>query len=186
MDIFDDDDDEVEVVSRPSTSASYASSSSSSRPLFLPDNDEEEDVFAIDNGGDEKLGGNTEQDAVDEVFAGVLAETEPMPRKHAIDFDRMEREAQKKAKSKPLPRQQILSSSPPPPDITNDASNNQKKGKRKDDGEQKERRKPMRLDEPRLVGPTGFPQLIEDTKHFRIRGKGNEVIIEIWQSLFAI
>lgn len=169
MDIFDDDN-EVEIVSRPST----ASSSSSSRPLFLPD--DEEDLL------NDQQGGNAEQDDIDKVFESGLADEfdyQPIARKHTIDFDRLEREAQKKAKTKAVPLHEILSSSPPPPDVPNDASNNQRKGKGKDDGGQKEKRKPMRLDEARLVGPTGFPQLIEDTKHFRIKGKGSEVMFAV-------
>ncbi|KAJ7774893.1 replication fork protection component Swi3-domain-containing protein [Mycena metata] len=38
----------------------------------------------------------------------------------------------------------------------------------------KPKKKAMRLDEGRLVGPAGFPQLIEDTKKIKIKGKGHE------------
>lgn len=165
MDIFDDDN-EVEFIQRPSTSAS-TNSDSSGKPLFLPDEDEED----LTNDGQDKVSGE-----VNQIFDNVLGEEfdfVPITPK-TINYDNLEREAQRKAKAK-VPRHEILSSSPPRPDFANDASN-KGKGKGKGDGEQKERRKPMRLDEARLVGPTGFPQLIEDTKHFRIKGKGHEVI----------
>ncbi|KAJ3787808.1 replication fork protection component Swi3-domain-containing protein [Lentinula aff. detonsa] len=180
MDIFDDDND-VEVISRPSTSTP-AASSTSSQPLFLPDHDEDEDLNEKEN---EKV--PPAQQEVEDIFNSVVGydlnfDYVPLARNRETDYDNFEREAQKKAKVK-VPRHQILSSSPPPPDIDDDAKS--KKGKRKDDGE-KERRKPMRLDEARLVGPTGFPQLIEDTKHFRIKGKGHEAtdlnrLLQIYQ-----
>ncbi|KAF9075242.1 replication fork protection component Swi3-domain-containing protein [Rhodocollybia butyracea] len=147
MDIFDDDN-EVEFVSRPSTSASTASSSSGN-PLFLPDDDE-------DNFGDHNQDNHPSehQDNVDEIFDNALGDDlnfdyVPLARNSEIDYDELEREAQRKAKIK-VPRHAILSSSPPP-DLGNDASKG-RKGKGKDDGE----------------------KLIEDTKHFRIKGKGHE------------
>ncbi|KAJ3732216.1 replication fork protection component Swi3-domain-containing protein [Lentinula guzmanii] len=180
MDIFDDDND-VEVISRPSTSTP-AASSTSSQPLFLPDHDEDEDLNEKEN---EKV--PPAQQEVEDIFNSVVGDDlnfdyVPLARNQETDYDNFEREAQKKAKVK-VPRHQILSSSPPPPDIDDDAKT--KKGKRNDDGE-KERRKPMRLDEARLVGPTGFPQLIEDTKHFKIKGKGHEAtdlnrLLQIYQ-----
>ncbi|KAJ3850417.1 replication fork protection component Swi3-domain-containing protein [Lentinula lateritia] len=187
MDIFDDDN-EVEIISRPSTSASTGSSSSS-QPLFLPDHDDEDEF----NNGPDADGQNKnlpqQQDInVDEIFDSVVGDDfnfdyVPLARNREIDYANLEREAQRKAKAK-VPLREILSSSPPPPDIGNDASKG-KKARGKDDGE-KERRKPMRLDEARLVGPTGFPQLIEDTKHFRIKGKGHEAtdlnrLLQIYQ-----
>ncbi|KAJ6596947.1 replication fork protection component Swi3-domain-containing protein [Mycena vulgaris] len=41
-------------------------------------------------------------------------------------------------------------------------------------GEKKPKKKIMRLDEGRLVGDSGFPQLIQDTKNVKIKGKGHE------------
>ncbi|KAJ4487900.1 replication fork protection component Swi3-domain-containing protein [Lentinula aciculospora] len=189
MDIFDDDN-EVEIVSRPSTSASAASfaSSSSGQPLLFPENDEDKLNNSLDVHGQEKEVPVQQEVDVDDIFDSVVADDlnfdfAPLSRNREIDYDRLEREAHKKAKAK-VPRHEILSSSPPAPDFGNEASKN-KKGKGKDDGE-KERRKPMRLDEARLVGPTGFPQLIEDTKHFQIKGKGHEAtdlnrLLQIYQ-----
>ena len=52
------------------------------------------------------------------------------------------------------------------------------KGQEKDkaeDGEKKGRKVLLKLDEERLVGPEGFPVLIEEIKGFKPKGKGNEV-----------
>ncbi|KAJ7172425.1 replication fork protection component Swi3-domain-containing protein [Mycena filopes] len=38
----------------------------------------------------------------------------------------------------------------------------------------KPKKKAMRLDEGRLIGESGFPQLIKDTKQLKIKGKGHE------------
>lgn len=43
------------------------------------------------------------------------------------------------------------------------------------DGDKKTRRVLPKLDEERLVGPEGFPQLIKDIEGFQPKGKGNEV-----------
>ncbi|PFH54308.1 hypothetical protein AMATHDRAFT_44829 [Amanita thiersii Skay4041] len=40
--------------------------------------------------------------------------------------------------------------------------------------ENKPRQKPLRLDEGLLLGQKGFPKLMNDTKDFRIKGKGHE------------
>ncbi|KIK57768.1 hypothetical protein GYMLUDRAFT_45958 [Collybiopsis luxurians FD-317 M1] len=187
MDIFDDDS-QVEIVSRPSTSASVRSSASSSsgQPLFLPDDDDEEFTSVQEKNQSEE---NRDIDPdVAGIFDNVIEDDNnfeyvPLSRGKTTNYDELEREAQRKAKAKPLPpRREILSSSPPPPDLEENGATKQKKGAETE----KERRKPMRLDEARLVGPTGFPQLIEDTKHFKIKGKGHEVtdlnrLLQIYQ-----
>ena len=43
------------------------------------------------------------------------------------------------------------------------------------DGEEKGRKVSPKLDEERLVGPDGFPLLIEEIKGYQPKGKGNEV-----------
>ena len=53
-------------------------------------------------------------------------------------------------------------------------------GKRWWDGEggnggKKKPKQRAKLDENRLLGDMGFPQLVKDIKHFRPRGKGREV-----------
>ena len=51
-------------------------------------------------------------------------------------------------------------------------------GDGEDDG--KKKRKPLpKLDETRLLGKDGFPQLLKDTKNFKHKGKGHEIIIII-------
>lgn len=93
----------------------------------------------------------------------------------SIDQEALRREAEAKYRNMPpLTPHEILPSSSPPRDTGEERKRKEgpvAKGK----DSQKERRKIMRLDEGRLLGPTGFPQLITDTKHFRIKGKGHEV-----------
>ncbi|KAF7294877.1 Chromosome segregation in meiosis protein [Mycena indigotica] len=63
------------------------------------------------------------------------------------------------------------------PQAANDLGDDQPKandGKDKDKEGKKPKKKIARLDEGRLLGDNGFPQLIRDTKDFRIRGKGHE------------
>ncbi|KAJ7685237.1 replication fork protection component Swi3-domain-containing protein [Mycena polygramma] len=63
---------------------------------------------------------------------------------------------------------QILSSSPA--QHVDDEEN----GGGKDKEAKKPKKKTMRLDEGRLLGDSGFPQLIDDTKNIKIKGKGHE------------
>jgi hypothetical protein len=44
-------------------------------------------------------------------------------------------------------------------------------------GEKKEKKKIARLDEARLLGPDGFPALVKQTKHWKPKGKGHEVLM---------
>jgi replication fork protection complex subunit Csm3/Swi3 len=54
-----------------------------------------------------------------------------------------------------------------------------------DDG--KKKRKPVaKLDEARLLGKNGFLQLIKDTKHFKPKGKGHEVIHLLFPILLSL
>ncbi|KAH7926302.1 Swi3-domain-containing protein [Leucogyrophana mollusca] len=114
----------------------------------------------------------------------------------ALDFEALRRQADakhaKSAASRPaLTPHQILPSSSPGPDNNagddgpDDSTKGKKKGKGEEDGK-KERKKLPKLDEARLLGPNGFPQLIKDTKDFRIKGKGNEAsdlnrILQVYQ-----
>ncbi|PPQ86868.1 hypothetical protein CVT25_012587 [Psilocybe cyanescens] len=68
---------------------------------------------------------------------------------------------------------QILPSSSPSRDT---GSPNKNKGSKdeKEKDEKKEPRRLAKLDENRLLGPSGFPQLIKMTKNFKIKGKGHE------------
>ncbi|KAF8320136.1 Swi3-domain-containing protein [Clavulina sp. PMI_390] len=50
-----------------------------------------------------------------------------------------------------------------------------KKADEKAEEQKKPRKKPVKLDEDRLLGKTGFPALIEQHKKFKPSGKGNEI-----------
>ncbi len=67
------------------------------------------------------------------------------------------------------PHEVLPSSSPVRPDFTS------KKTKGPEGSKTKERRKPVILNEMTLIGPTGFPTLIQDMKGFKPKGKGHEV-----------
>lgn len=74
-------------------------------------------------------------------------------------------------------RHRVLPSSSPARDVEKDAADGKdgKKGGQKDDGEGgKQRKKPLRLDENRLLGDEGFPVLIKNVKGFKPKGKGHE------------
>ncbi|KAG6898376.1 hypothetical protein C0992_009051 [Termitomyces sp. T32_za158] len=145
------------------------SGSSSHQPLFLADSDEEnshqppqKDVPDVD---------------IDAMFAEVEAEDDPFsfkPLTSNINTDALTREAEARhKKSMPSLTPHAIMSSSPPRDPGNDQTSKQAGGKKGKEGV-KEKRKPMRLDEGRLLGPHGFPKLIKDTKNFKVKGKGYE------------
>lgn len=63
---------------------------------------------------------------------------------------------------------------PTPHQILNSSPAHHLDGDDNGEGEKKPKKKTMRLDEGRLIGDAGFPQLIEDTKKIKIKGKGHE------------
>lgn len=161
-------------------------SSSSAEPLFLPD----EDDIEVDPASPRKSFVPRTDIDIDAIFADVDKEDDDLDDMDAApdsskpyNMEAAKRKAAAKYKNAKLPGltpHQILPSSSPPRDF-GDADTGKGKGKGKDDkddGEKKERKKPMRLDDGRLIGPTGFPQLIKDTKNFRIKGKGHEVSLD--------
>ena len=100
----------------------------------------------------------------------------------APSIDELRRQAQASQRNRTriptsTPHQILPSSSPPRdlgPEETEETGKGKGKGKKAEDGDKK--RKPIpRLDETRLVGETGFPALIKQTKDFKPRGKGHEV-----------
>ena len=100
----------------------------------------------------------------------------------APSIDELRRQAQASQRNRTriptsTPHQILPSSSPPRdlgPEETEESGKGKGKGKKGEDGDKK--RKPIpRLDETRLVGETGFPALIKQTKDFKPRGKGHEV-----------
>ncbi|KAF5373552.1 hypothetical protein D9758_000593 [Tetrapyrgos nigripes] len=148
---------------------------STAEPLFLPDID------------DDSQNPPPQDIDIDEIFKDLEDDdlfNLPAPSRQAFDVEAVKRKADAEYKrsaaaaklSTPRP---ILPSSSPPRDLgdgvgTVGGKGQSGAGKTSKDGEPKERRKPMRLDEARLIGPTGFPQLIQSTKNFRIKGKGHE------------
>ncbi|KAG7452453.1 Swi3-domain-containing protein [Guyanagaster necrorhizus] len=93
----------------------------------------------------------------------------------SFDVEEERRKIAEKYKNNPVPRtpmtpHEVLPSSSPSRDL-----GDQGKEKGKDDKQQmKEKNKVAKLNEALLVGPSGFPQLIKDTKDFKIKGKGHE------------
>lgn len=103
----------------------------------------------------------------------------------ALDLAKLSREAEARharEKRTKVPAasttRQVASSSPPPPDAPagKGSKTNGDDGNGKIGGEEgkKERKRPLYLDEERLIGPSGLPQLIKDVKGFKPKGKGNE------------
>lgn len=94
----------------------------------------------------------------------------------ALDIAKLSREAE--ARHARERRTKIPASSPPPPDVPAGKGAKTKggdgKGKGGEDEEKKERRRPLYLDEERLIGPSGLPQLIKDLKGFKPKGKTYE------------
>lgn len=132
--------------------------------LFLADSDEEDEAINAPPALDIDINAMfADVDDDDDAFA--ITQSGP-----ALDTDALQREAEARHRAA-LPNltpRQVLPSSSPPRDLGDDSA------KPKADGK-KEKKRPMRLDETRLLGPTGFPQLIKETKHFCAKGKGHEV-----------
>ena len=151
---------------------------SSRQPLFLADSDDEGARNAI--GSPHKAPPSVDID-IDALFADVDDDDDLFsfkPLAPALDTEALRREAELRHKNnvQPLTPHAILPSSSPLRDAGPDQAAKSKQG-RIDPGKegQKERRKPVKLDEGRLLGPTGFPQLMKTTKNFRTKGKGHEV-----------
>lgn len=146
------------------------------QPLFLADSDEDDDMAST------RLTRNApaEQDIdVDKIFAEVDDDDDPFtfaPLAPALDTEALRRQAEERHKKTALsltPHEVLPSSSP-----QRDTSKEKNDGAEANEGNKeprKERRKPVNLDEGRLMGPNGFPQLIKETKNFRVKGKGHEV-----------
>jgi replication fork protection complex subunit Csm3/Swi3 len=151
-----------------------APSNSSNPPLFLP-SDEEEEVAATT-----QPSANKDPD-IDALFDGIDDLNEFAP---ALDLDALRREAD--ARNTRLVRAEISASIPSiqlsgtttikSGDGRKGALDGVDGGDENDDG--KKKRKPIaRLDETRLLGKNGLPQLVKDTKHFKPKGKGHEVTL---------
>ncbi|KAI6045776.1 replication fork protection component Swi3-domain-containing protein [Pisolithus marmoratus] len=125
---------------------------------------------------------------IDENAADTANDEEDLtykPLAPALDLEKLSREAEarhaRERKTK-IPAssatRQVASSSPPPPDAPSGrgakTNGDGGKGKGGDDEGKKERKRPLYLDEERLIGPSGLPQLIKDIKGFKPKGKGHE------------
>ncbi|KAG6334833.1 hypothetical protein ID866_4255, partial [Astraeus odoratus] len=166
---FSDSDSDRE---RPSKRTTFAAAPT---PAPAPRHDPEVDALFADI---EEGVGDKNADDVEDLRYKPLAP--------ALDLARLAREAEerlardKRTKMPALTPHQVTSSSPPPQNGPS-AKGGDGKGKAGEEGANSERRKPITLNEERLVGPSGFPQLIKDMKGFKPKGKGHEVRLSVWR-----
>jgi len=158
----------------------------SNRPLFLPSDEEEEDAIATTSAGaptsaEPQRPENTDIDALfeglDDMDDVSFQELAP-----ALDLDALRREAD--ARNARAVRAEMAAMIPAAA-ATSKATGGKEgrgaldgiNGEADDDNvDGKKKRKPVpRLDEARLLGQNGLPQLMKDTKNFKLRGKGHEV-----------
>ncbi|PPQ63068.1 hypothetical protein CVT24_005923 [Panaeolus cyanescens] len=186
--IFDDD---VQIESprqsfdNESTGIDDASLPRRSRqPLFLADSDEEMDVDVSERNVLRPPPPN--EIDIDDIFGdlGDLDEDFFTSNSSApLDEEAMIREAEARIR-KTTTLHEILPSSSPVRNMTEERMDKEstKTGKKTNDksadsDEKKAKRRVMKLDENRLLGPSGFPQLIKMTKDFKIKGKGHEAYL---------
>ncbi|KAI0256839.1 replication fork protection component Swi3-domain-containing protein [Lactifluus subvellereus] len=167
------------------TECSAAPSHASTRPLFLS-SDDEEDAAAATAGPS----ANKNPD-VDALFEGIddiddsFQELSP-----ALDLDALRREAD--ARNTRAVRAEINSSIPAAELAAAAKGKGGKSGPLEgmdgggEDGEKKKRKPVPKLDEARLLGTNGFPQLVKDTKNFKPKGKGHEAtdldrVLQVYQ-----
>lgn len=145
----------------------------SKRPLFLVESDDDDDDQAPRRVARKPP---PQQDIdIDALFQDVDEEEfTSLPPALDIEAVRRRAEARHKQAAPSLTPHEILPSSSPPRDTGDRREEGKTKGKDKEGDQKKERRRPAQLNEGRLLGPSGFPQLIKDVKNFRIKGKGHE------------
>ncbi len=165
----------------------------SNRPLFLPSDEEEEEEDATATSADAPTSAGPqrpENTDIDALFEGLddtddtFQELAP-----ALDLDALRREAD--ARNARAVRAEMAAMIPAAAGAAVAAAPKATGGKKggaldgidgeggeaDDDDDGKKKRKPVpRLDEARLLGQNGLPQLVKDTKNFKPRGKGHEVI----------
>ena len=152
----------------PTTTTGLAPQNTSNQPLFLP-SDDEGDVAPTT-----QPSANKDPD-IDALFDGIddLGELAP-----ALDLDALRREAD--ARNTRLVRAEISASIPTIQLSTAPAAKSSGPldgldGDDENGGGKKKRRPIAKLDEARLLGKNGLPQLLKDTKNFKPKGKGYEV-----------
>ena len=174
-------------VNNPHGDRPTSSPRASNPPLFLPSDDEEEAASGSNanarNDHDTNTNNNPDIDALFEGLDDIddsFQELAP-----ALDLDALRREAD--ARNARAVRAELGAAAEPSTAAA--AAKTKANGGRggaldalggdgdgEDDG--KKKRKPLpKLDETRLLGKDGFPQLLKDTKNFKPKGKGHEVII---------
>ncbi|KAJ7581453.1 replication fork protection component Swi3-domain-containing protein [Mycena floridula] len=150
------DDDEIVVQPRASTST---------EPLFLHDEDDDDREM---DGPPPPVTADLAQ-MFDDIDNDPSFDFQPVERLDLAEEKRKADARNRDAMDMSSSQHEILPSSSP----AREGDGGKTKGK--GEGQKKEKKKIMKLDEERLLGPEGFPQLIKDTKHFRIKGKGHEV-----------
>ncbi|KAG2054647.1 Swi3-domain-containing protein [Suillus hirtellus] len=150
--------------------------SSQKRPretLFLSDSDNEDDRPAP-----KRPTNSAPRPDVDALFADIdnddAGEEDDLrykPLAPALDLEALRKQAEAKHALTP---HQILPSSSPPRDLGPDEDDEGEKEKGKGKEGKKERKKVVLLDETSLIGASGFPQLIQNIKDFKVKGKGHE------------
>ena len=177
-------------VNNPERERPTSSPRVSNPPLFLPSDDDEDaapNANANTNARNDTTNNNNNPD-IDALFEGLddvddsFQELAP-----ALDLDALRREAD--ARNARAVRAELGATNIPAaePSTSTTAAKGRAggvlggldgEGDGEDDG--KKKRKPLpKLDETRLLGKDGFPQLLKDTKNFKPKGKGHEVIIVI-------
>ncbi len=170
-------------VNNPDGDGPTSSPRVSNPPLFLPSDDEEDTATNANARND--ANNNPEIDALFEGLDDIddtFQELAP-----ALDLDALRREAD--ARNARAVRAELGANIPAAEPAGAGMAKTKTGGGRggvldgldgegEDDG--KKKRKPLpKLDEARLLGKDGFPQLLKDTKNFKPKGKGHEVIIII-------
>ncbi|VDB83037.1 unnamed protein product [Peniophora sp. CBMAI 1063] len=143
------------------------------RPLFLPGDSDEEDAARSPRRSTPPRA-SAAPDDIDAMFEG-LDELDDRP---ALDLDRVRREADARNAAAARAKYAVSSSQPQLPTKKGKErmTTGREEEEEKDENGKKKKQKKVRakLDENRLLGEFGFPQLIKDTKGFVPRGKGQE------------
>ncbi|KAF8964049.1 replication fork protection component Swi3-domain-containing protein, partial [Flammula alnicola] len=156
--------------------------------LFFSDSEDEVGVSGPSRKATHKAPPVQEVD-IDALFADFDDDEEALkPLPPTIDEEEMTRQAEARHRRNmpPLTPHEIMPSSSPQRDTGNSTGNKRSGDQEQGKDEKKARRRIVKLDENRLLGPNGFPHLIKMTKDFRIKGKGHEAtdlsrILQIYQ-----
>jgi replication fork protection complex subunit Csm3/Swi3 len=147
-----------------------------SQPLFLGDDSDDDDAAPGSSRQAPRTPSASAAPDIDAMFED-LDNDEPQFEGLAptLDVNALRRAAEDKhARAAPLTPHAIMPSSSPPRDGDAPAERWKDRAEKGKDGEKK-KKTVARMDETRLMGPDGFPALINMTKDFKPRGKGHEV-----------